>query len=651
MMPALTYTLLLPLTFMQLAVLTSGVPRPAVPAYLVPQGKYTLSSQFSAPGYQCPQHINHDYVTTLSAGAFRAAILRLVAGGSCGRSILPVTLERFSMTQIWRRYVQTVKYESVLTTTMPFMKTLHFCGALHGVYEQCAQATHITVLYGAGRREKRCNTLIMASVGRVCLYSMKIGIDVDTVLRQEGTDEDLLAPSEVVSAVPLPSRSPTTTPSVSRLPSQSTTRSASAVVSPVVGGSAQNVSQAPTTLPKPSDLPEGSMGVPDSREKPSQIHSAIPSTCVTPSASNSAYAAASSRIITVALASKSAVASASQVASSRHPLSPTGETSTPTISEVVLSPLPQSNASSGQGISTPKPHESMPGTSSPSPRFLLQPGSVSASTVRITPKATRSPHERTTPEQSTLPVPSPQDTSQMPILTVSPNLEPTNSPLATLHPQATLPAPSKSSPVVTIGTQSTVPSSDSTCFPAFAIVNLWDGTTKAMHDLVVGDRVQVGMGLMSEVYGFSHFDPEARAVFSKLHTMNGTLTLTPTHHVLTEEGFIAAAQVKVGNSLVLAQGLRTRVQRVTTVISTGLYNPHTIDGKIVVDGFVTSTYTLAVEAQIAHSLLAPLRLLHMSPMRCDSLSWLLYEAQLSAIPQRWKNIHERAQGLLAALRS
>ena len=40
------------------------------------------------------------------------------------------------------------------------------------------------------------------------------------------------------------------------------------------------------------------------------------------------------------------------------------------------------------------------------------------------------------------------------------------------------------------------------------------------------------------------------------------------------------------------------------------YNPHTLNGDIVVNGIKTSTYTAAVEPSLAHSLLWPVRMLY-----------------------------------------
>ncbi len=40
----------------------------------------------------------------------------------------------------------------------------------------------------------------------------------------------------------------------------------------------------------------------------------------------------------------------------------------------------------------------------------------------------------------------------------------------------------------------------------------------------------------------------------------------------------------------------------------GLYNPHTLDGDIYVDGILTSTYTKSIAPDLAHAALWPLRM-------------------------------------------
>ena len=52
------------------------------------------------------------------------------------------------------------------------------------------------------------------------------------------------------------------------------------------------------------------------------------------------------------------------------------------------------------------------------------------------------------------------------------------------------------------------------------------------------------------------------------------------------------------------------VTSITSVWANGLYNPHTMNGDIVVDGILTSTYTSAINPTLAHAALWPVRMLH-----------------------------------------
>ena len=56
--------------------------------------------------------------------------------------------------------------------------------------------------------------------------------------------------------------------------------------------------------------------------------------------------------------------------------------------------------------------------------------------------------------------------------------------------------------------------------------------------------------------------------------------------------------------------MTTVVVAVATESSTGLYNPHTLNGDIMVNGVKTSTYTSAVAPALAHAALWPVRMLY-----------------------------------------
>lgn len=149
-----------------------------------------------------------------------------------------------------------------------------------------------------------------------------------------------------------------------------------------------------------------------------------------------------------------------------------------------------------------------------------------------------------------------------------------------------------------------------TCFPADASVLLEDGSSKLMKDIKVGDRVQVSEKEFSDVYMFSHKIIKAKAEFVKLTTEKSVLHITAPHYLYVNGRLATAGSVKTGDKLKLASGEETVVLKVATEWKEGIYNPHTLNGDIVVNGIKTSTYTTAVHPTVAHAILAPLRALY-----------------------------------------
>lgn len=151
---------------------------------------------------------------------------------------------------------------------------------------------------------------------------------------------------------------------------------------------------------------------------------------------------------------------------------------------------------------------------------------------------------------------------------------------------------------------------DSVCFPADATVELENGATVRMSSLSIGDVVKVGVNKYSRVFMFTHKMAESVHKFVTLKTASGvSLSLTKGHYLYVNDVLAAASTVAVGDSLTLASGEKASVVAVEASTRTGLFNPQTVDGDIVVDGVLSSTYTTAVEPGFAHALLAPLRLI------------------------------------------
>lgn len=149
---------------------------------------------------------------------------------------------------------------------------------------------------------------------------------------------------------------------------------------------------------------------------------------------------------------------------------------------------------------------------------------------------------------------------------------------------------------------------DSECFPGDAEVELASGAMVRMTELRVGDEVATGGGAFSPVYVFTHRSATAAMTYVRLTAASGAMvTVTGGHYVHSPRGLVAAATVTEGDDLVLADGTSSRVVRVDSVTSSGLYNPQTLSGIIVVGGVKVSTYTTAVNPAVAAVALAPLR--------------------------------------------
>ncbi len=151
---------------------------------------------------------------------------------------------------------------------------------------------------------------------------------------------------------------------------------------------------------------------------------------------------------------------------------------------------------------------------------------------------------------------------------------------------------------------------DAVCFPGDAQVLLADGTYVEMAQLDVGHVVATG-GEASRVYMFTHRERDVQYRFVRLHTrLPRPLVLTAGHRLYANDVLVAADEVRVGDLLRAVDGRSLYVVKVDEVFGNGLYNPQTVQGDIVVDGVVVSTFTSTVETRTAHALLTPLRALY-----------------------------------------
>lgn len=174
---------------------------------------------------------------------------------------------------------------------------------------------------------------------------------------------------------------------------------------------------------------------------------------------------------------------------------------------------------------------------------------------------------------------------------------PTEEPLADLDEPTTTVEVVESTPI------------SSQCLPADALVTLPSGIEVRIDTVSHGTLILASSkGASSPIVLFSHREGTIITDFVELTTSSGSIvSLTPGHYLSVNDRLQAAGRVKIGDKVILSSGHRSEIVYIRTVQKRGLYNPHTADGRIVVNGIVLSTYTAALSPALAHALLAPVR--------------------------------------------
>lgn len=150
------------------------------------------------------------------------------------------------------------------------------------------------------------------------------------------------------------------------------------------------------------------------------------------------------------------------------------------------------------------------------------------------------------------------------------------------------------------------------CFSGSANVRLEDGTTKTMDSLSTGDVVQSDTaGAVSPILAWTHKGERISTRFVNATTSFGSLVATVGHYVFVytddRTELIRMKDLTVGMNLVHESGAPAPIVSISKFFETGVWNPQTQSGTIVVDGFVASCYTEVVAPRAAHALLAPVR--------------------------------------------
>ncbi|KAK3735347.1 hypothetical protein QZH41_005411 [Actinostola sp. cb2023] len=175
-------------------------------------------------------------------------------------------------------------------------------------------------------------------------------------------------------------------------------------------------------------------------------------------------------------------------------------------------------------------------------------------------------------------------------------------------------------------------SGDGPCFPGSAeITVVEEGREKKMQmrDLKIGRSVKTfdpitGACTFSPVVAFIHRDPDKPERFHKLTLDTGnSITLSGNHLLMTgeaAEGSKTAAEIKIGDILLIETGAVGKVVETRRVLEVGIYCPLTRKGTLCVNGVLASCYASVGDRrvglfnitvsghQIAHMALTPLRM-------------------------------------------
>jgi len=110
-----------------------------------------------------------------------------------------------------------------------------------------------------------------------------------------------------------------------------------------------------------------------------------------------------------------------------------------------------------------------------------------------------------------------------------------------------------------------------------------------IEHLEIGDFVKTQKG-WSKLYCWNMYTKNTSMQFIVLHHAQGKLTLSNLHYIYVNNKVIAAEDIKV-NDILIYKGAPVPVTKITRKQSTGIFCPHTVNGKILVNNIECSVYT------------------------------------------------------------
>jgi hypothetical protein len=160
------------------------------------------------------------------------------------------------------------------------------------------------------------------------------------------------------------------------------------------------------------------------------------------------------------------------------------------------------------------------------------------------------------------------------------------------------------------------------CFPANARIQLETGISTSMKDLQVGDKVQTidtstNQIIYTDVIAFLHKE-NTEGLYHVVKTEDGKQVVLSARHLIysaktnrSEAISVVFAEDIIPGDFVRVSGQGNAFKRVSSVSSlmdSGVYAPMTRHGTLLVNGVLVSCYAHWWSHDIAHKVMAPLRI-------------------------------------------
>ena len=190
------------------------------------------------------------------------------------------------------------------------------------------------------------------------------------------------------------------------------------------------------------------------------------------------------------------------------------------------------------------------------------------------------------------------------------------------------------------------------CFSGENTVETESGVVR-MDELQLGDRILSGEDNFEEVYSFGHFSEEVESEYLQVFTEGAKqpLELSADHMLFLEnDAAVAAADVSVGDKVMLANGEVRVVESVESVTRQGVYAPFTESGTVSVNGVKASSFVAFQDESFqtpfsdhvaAHMSQLPQRVLARFGITCNSFN----AAGVNACLEPLMKMHESFRGL------